>query len=89
MEAAALFYDLDGVYDTLKKRKAMVLDAMELEGIESETLEASNNNDMDGDLNDAEGDYNIGNNKEDDDFAANAFSWFSRDDAKKQKLIAE
>lgn len=33
-DAAELFYTLDGIADTLKKRKALILDAMELEGLD-------------------------------------------------------
>jgi hypothetical protein len=38
VEAASLFYDLEGVMETLKKRKALVLDAMELEGLDFEAI---------------------------------------------------
>ena len=38
VEAASLFYDLEGVRETLKKRKAQILDAMELEGLDFEAI---------------------------------------------------
>ncbi len=37
-EAAELFYSLKGIGETLKKRKALILDAMELEGLDFEAL---------------------------------------------------
>lgn len=40
-EAAELFYTFDGVDEELKKRKALILDAMELEGLDFEAMDGS------------------------------------------------
>jgi len=39
VEAAELFYTFDGVNENLKKRKASILDAMELEGLDFEAMD--------------------------------------------------
>jgi hypothetical protein len=53
VEAASLFYDLEGVMETLsKKRKALVLDAMELEGLDFEAIGSGEDGDKDENLGD-------------------------------------
>ena len=52
VEAASLFYDLEGVMETLKKRKALVLDAMELEGLDFEAIGSGEDGDKDEKLGD-------------------------------------
>lgn len=90
VEAASLFYELDHVRDKLNKRKALVLDAMELEGIEAEAMEGwSNNNVREGE--DDEEEEQEDRKEEDDSVARSSFAWFTREDAnaKKQKLMVE
>lgn len=88
MEAASLFYELEEVREKLNKRKALVLDAMELEGIESEAMEEGSNNNHN---TDDDEDENIDNHQEKDFVDNNSFAWFTREDAnaKKQKLMVE
>lgn len=71
-DAAELFYSLDEVEEKLKKRKAMVLDAMELEGLDYDLTGKSNDS--------------RGQDSSDDDQLKD-FEWFKRSDvqAKKQK----
>jgi hypothetical protein len=88
MEAASLFYELEEVREKLNKRKALVLDAMELEGIESEAMEEGSNNNEN---KDDDEDEDIDNHQEEDFVNNNSFAWFTREDAnaKKQKLLVE
>lgn len=44
-EAGVLFYELESVLETLKKRKANILDAMELEGLDFEAVGAGDGKD--------------------------------------------
>ncbi|GFH44680.1 hypothetical protein CTEN210_01154 [Chaetoceros tenuissimus] len=71
-DAAELYYSLDEVEEKLKKRKAMVLDAMELEGLDY---------DLTGKSSDSRGQDNS------DDDQLKDFEWCKRSDvqAKKQK----
>lgn len=91
VEAASLFYELDHVRDKLNKRKALVLDAMELEGIEAEAMEGWSNNNVREGEDDEEEEEHEDRKEEDDSVAQSSFAWFSREDAnaKKQKLTVE
>jgi len=43
-EAAEMFYTFDDITDKLKKRKALILDAMELEGLDFEAMDGNGGN---------------------------------------------
>jgi hypothetical protein len=73
-DAAELFYSLDEVEEKLKKRKAMVLDAMELEGLDY---------DLTGKSNDSRGQDNG------DDDQLKDFEWFKRSDVQPKKQKGE
>mmetsp|Transcript_3173 Transcript_3173/g.5913 ORF Transcript_3173/g.5913 Transcript_3173/m.5913 type:complete len:644 (+) Transcript_3173:163-2094(+) len=90
MEAASLFYELDGIREKLNKRKALVLDAMELEGIESEAMEeGSSHKASEGDEDGNYGGEDDDPNEDDESVINTSFAWFSREDAnaKKQKIF--
>ncbi len=72
-DAAELFYSLDSIGDTLKKRKALILDAMELEGL---------------DFVEAVGDGGVDGNQDDKDLGEFSwFSKEQAENAKKQRTI--
>lgn len=52
VEAASLFYDLDELKETLKKRKASILDAMELEGLDFDAIGDGDDEDQDDNIGD-------------------------------------
>ncbi len=77
---AEVFYSLDDISTTLKQRKAQILDAMELEGLDFEGLD------------DGDGQNDDNNDDNNDDEAPAGFSWLSKEEAeanrnaKKQKI---